>query len=1257
MSFSRTSRDIRLEGSNILSALCNWKDKSSSERSQIDLDQFIGNIDGSFKWGDKSFSHSSSNISLNGSILRGSLRKIDGQMRRSSIDLDEHIANVGGVLTYVPEGEKTPEETPTNPPSALSTRALDSMWNSSAMSNADSRALPPPYHLEDALSQLRITLLPKTQRKAVHVIEGSQLVEPTLALYCPVEGGEYVIDATVKDLAEKTNSEVQVIDMAQVAAGEWGSFAAAEFRLKNNPLGKVKPNEDLNDDDNGKKNTKALGLFWRLLVESNPPAPATSSTTEPAANSEDTLAAPSASSKPRPRIIYIRDFGLLSSRNSTWFPPLYSAIRARRMGGRGPKSPIANPTTIIFGISPSISSILTEGGGPGYSRSTRSSCSRAMGFLFSVSRGECNCRSCRPSSVNEWDEDATKERAKRLKSLKDKWEKGDLLKDLPKFRPKVTITKDELGKENGPVVEESKEELAVEVKDETKTEKDETPVEGTTGPKGESNVEVEDEKKGDQARETPQDPEGVSDDSDSDYKQELDGYFRSCIITPAKQNAKLERTSRENRRRELNELMLRMTVGVKGGQIESGAAPVPVKEESEEEKPEDKNKKNDDQDMKDKGDLFTGWDERLLDSSALKGVVERALEISMLSSEEEEEGPVSITWAQLQDAWHASKRSDEGRKAWAEADDDSSDKDENEEKPPVDEVIEKVKSADLDEYERRLLGCIVDVVKLSTTFENVHLPEQIIDNVRSIVSLPLLFPDAFKSGILKQQAISGALLFGPPGTGKTLVVRALAKESGARMLAIKPSDIADKWVGETEKLVRSLFKLARRLKPCVVFIDEIDSLMGSRQGGSGSGSSRWHTSMLTEFMQEMDGLMASSVIVIGATNRPFDIDDAVLRRLPCRLLVDLPGVEAREEILRIMLRDDELAPDVSISDLAKKTDRFSGSDLKNLCVAAAMDALKESVKLPWLTKKEDSKDIVGAKSEDTFKSKHAAKETIELEKSTTKSDDSDDGPFNPNSEAPSAPSTGATTPEEKAELQKPRVLGARHFLRALMDVAPSSSESQGSLSELRKWNTQFGTGERDRPRATGSSPYSYNGAKSSATSSSGVPGANGISNYSSTGPGSSSFGSGGLGSTGLGSSHLGSSSLGATGLGSSGYGASGLGSSGLGFSSLGSAGLGSAGLGSSGLGPTGVGSRGFGSASSGSLGASGLGFSGLSSLSGTGGAGSNAAGTSGYTPSTYTPPGLGGTSTEYVPKFPGYSRNIPGYTSSTPDGGSSAPGS
>ncbi|KAG9125205.1 hypothetical protein FRC07_008570 [Ceratobasidium sp. 392] len=1192
MSFSRTSRDIRLEASNILSALCDRKDGSSPERSQLDLDQFIGNIDGLFKWGDMSFSRSSRNISLDGTILRGSLRKMNGQMRHSHIDLDEYIANVGGVLVYVPNGQKELEDDmPTSLPSTLSTRALDSMWNSPVMSNAGSRALPPSRHFEDTLSRLRITLLSKTQRKAVHVFEGSQLVEPTLALYCPIEGGEYVIDATVKELADKTNSDVQVIDMAQVAAGEWGVFgkSASGFRLKNNPLGKVKSNEDLDDDDDGEKNLKALDLFWRKLIESNPPVPTT----------------PSASSKPRPRIIYIRDFGLLSSRNSTWFPPLYSAIRARRIGGLGPESPILNPTTVIFGVSPAISPILptsTEGGG-------------------------CNCSSCRPSA-KEWDESAAEERAKRLKNLKEKWDKGSLLKDLPTFRPRVKITKvePEAGKGKEPVVENFKEEPAVEVNDGTKTEKD------------------------NKSEGAPKDLESASVDPKSDYEQSLDGYFRSCIIAPAKQNSELEQTSRENRRRELNELMLRMNVGVKGGQIESGTAPFPTKEENKHGKSEDKDKKSDGKEKED-DDLFKGWDERLLDSTVLEGVVERAFEISMLSSEEEEQGPVSITWAQLQDAWRANQSSDKERKTWTKGNGGSSDEDENEKKG--DEVIEKVKSADLDEYEKRLLGCIVDVVKLSTTFESVHLPEQVIDSVRSIVSLPLLFPDAFKSGILKQQAISGALLFGPPGTGKTLVVRALAKESGSRMLAIKPSDIADK---------ASMGWRNGKTRPQPV------QACSSPQAMCGfHRRDRFSYGMLTEFMQEMDGLMASNVIVIGATNRPFDIDDAVLRRLPCRLLVDLPGVEAREEILKIMLRDDELASDVSISDLAKKTDRFSGSDLKHLCVAAAMDALKESVQLPWLTKKEGSKDTAGTKSENTLKSKPTAEETTEAEKDPSRFDEPDKGSSlyssDPNSEAPSSPSTGATTPEEKLEPPKPRILGFRHFLRALKDVAPSSSESQGSLSELRKWNTQFGTGGHDQPRATGSLPYNYSGAKPSATSLSGAPGVNGISNYSSTGLGPSGFSSGGLGSTGFGSSRLGSSSLGATGLGSSGYGTSGLDSSGFGSSGLGSTGLGSSGLdlsslGSGGLGSTGVGSSGFGSAGFGSLSASGLDSFGLSSLSGTGGAGSNAAGTGGYTPSTYTPPGLGGTSTEYAAKyFPAYSRNIPGYIPSAPDGGPSAPGS
>jgi ATP-dependent 26S proteasome regulatory subunit len=162
--------------------------------------------------------------------------------------------------------------------------------------------------------------------------------------------------------------------------------------------------------------------------------------------------------------------------------------------------------------------------------------------------------------------------------------------------------------------------------------------------------------------------------------------------------------------------------------------------------------------------------------------------------------------------------------------------------------------------------------------------------------------------------MTGCLLFGPPGTGKTLIVRALAKEAGCRMLAISPSDVMDmvrchdihftlqdsqklQYVGEGEKLVRAVFSLARKLSPCVVFLDEIDALFGARVSARETGGAFAHRGVITEFMQEMDGLKTSTednVVVIGATNRPFDLDDAVLRRLPRRLLVDLPGEKERE---------------------------------------------------------------------------------------------------------------------------------------------------------------------------------------------------------------------------------------------------------------------------------------------------------------------------------------------------------------------------
>ena len=129
-----------------------------------------------------------------------------------------------------------------------------------------------------------------------------------------------------------------------------------------------------------------------------------------------------------------------------------------------------------------------------------------------------------------------------------------------------------------------------------------------------------------------------------------------------------------------------------------------------------------------------------------------------------------------------------------------------------------------------------------------------------------------------------------------------------------------------------MFSLARRLSPCVVFIDEIDSLFGARMSSRETGGALAHRGVITEFMSEMDGLRSGSqekkVIVIGATNRPFDLDDAVLRRLPRRLLVDLPGEKERKEILKILLTEEDVAEDVNLDEMAKRTGDFSGSDLK-----------------------------------------------------------------------------------------------------------------------------------------------------------------------------------------------------------------------------------------------------------------------------------------------------------------------------------------
>jgi len=331
-----------------------------------------------------------------------------------------------------------------------------------------------------------------------------------------------------------------------------------------------------------------------------------------------------------------------------------------------------------------------------------------------------------------------------------------------------------------------------------------------------------------------------------------------------------------------------------------------------------------------------------------------------------------------------------------------------------------------------------DPDQIKTTFDQVHVPIETVDSIRTITSLSLLRPEAFSYGILATEKISGALLYGPPGTGKTLLAKAVAKESGSTVLEVSGSQIMDKYVGEGEKNVSAIFSLARKLSPCIVFLDEADAVFASRDAMQERAS---HRNILNQFLKEWDGLNDLSVFVMVATNRPFDLDDAVIRRLPRRLLVDLPTQADRKEILRIHLRGEQLDESVDLEDIAKRTPFYSGSDLKNISVSAALACVKEENEQAAKAAAEVVSGNGGVTTADSITSHTVASESPGS---------------TPAQEVPQPKAALHLVPGQSYNFPEKRVLHARHFDKALQEISASISENMSSLNAIKKFDEQYG---------------------------------------------------------------------------------------------------------------------------------------------------------------------------------------------------------